>query len=144
MNIKKISLILLIALFFCFIVFKHYKAADKNYEEIFIIQVGAYKNYDNIIKVTKNLDNYLIYEEDNLYKIFIGLATDEEVFNKLTDTYAKDMKIFKKTLKITNKDFEKKLKEYDELIKITTKKENLNVIVKEELKLLKNILDKRK
>ena len=110
MNIKKISLILLIALFFCFIVFKHYKAADKNYEEIYIIQVGAYKNYDNIIKVTKNLDNYLIYEEDNLYKIFIGLSTNEEVFNKLTDTYAKEMKIFKKTLKITNKDFEKKTK----------------------------------
>lgn len=144
MNIKKFSLLLLIALFFGFIIFKKYKATDKNYEEIFILQVGAYKDYENVTKVTKNYENYIVYEEDGLYKLFIGVSTNNETYNKLINIYASNIKTFKKTLKITDKEFIRKLKEYDELIKVTNKKENLNIIIKEELKLLKNILDKTK
>ncbi len=140
MNLKKILLLLLIALFFGFIIFKHYKAEDKNYKEIYIVQVGAYKDYDNVAKITKYFENYIIYEEGGLYKVFIGLASSDDVYNKIINTYAKDLNVFKKVLKVTNQEFERKVNEYDELIKVTNKKDNLNIIIKEELKLLNKIL----
>jgi len=141
-NIKKIGLLLLVASTFAFFIFKHYKGATKEYEEIYIIQVGAYKNYDNVIKTTREYDNYIIYNEAGLYKIFIGVTNNNNIYEKLIKTYANGKSTFKKVLKITDDEFIKKIKNYDKVLSNTENKNNMNIIIKEELKLLERLLSK--
>ncbi len=81
MNTKKIIILLGISLLFSFIIFKKYSAEENNYKEYYILQVGAYNNYDNVIKNTKTLDNFMVYEDINMYKIFIGFTKDNSVKN---------------------------------------------------------------
>jgi hypothetical protein len=142
-NIKKIGLLIIVALFFSFIIFKKYKGSTENYYKFHIIQVGAYKNYDNVIKKTKEFENYIIYEEDNLYKIFIGVTTDIKTYDELVKTYSNGNNTFKKTIKTTDEKFIKTIKNYDEIIKNTKNKNESNLIIKEELKLLDKLLSKK-
>lgn len=144
MNNKKIVVLLAIALFFSFLIFNKYNAKENKTKEYFILQVGAYSNYDNVIKLTKNLENYIVYKEDNLYKIFIGITTDTNVYEKLVNIYAKDINVFKKVIKIKNEELENKILNFDKVLKTTDKKGNINIIIKEELKLLENFLNKNK
>lgn len=139
-NVKKIIIILLITLIFSIIIFKKYKATDKEYEELYIIQVGAFKNYDNVIKNTKNYENYTIIKENDLYKIFIGITFNDEIYNKLLDLYAKDINVFKKVLKVTDQNFINKIKDYDKVLKNTENKKSIDIIIKAELKELNNLL----
>lgn len=142
-NIKKITIFLSIPLLFSIIIYKTYKKEPVKYKELYIIQTGAYKNYDNVVKNTKNLNNYIVYNEDDLYKIFIGLTLEEEVFNKLQKYYGENHETYKKTINITDKEFIKKISEYDRVIKNSNNKNNLNIIIKEELKLLDKFLNKK-
>ena len=107
-----------------------------------ILQVGAYSNYDNVVKNTRELENYIVYEENNLYKIFIGITSDTEIYNKLVTTYASNLSTFKKTVKINNEEIENKINNFDKVIKNTDDKTNLNIIIKEELKILEKFLNK--
>lgn len=141
-NIKKILGIIGLSLLFSFTVFKAYQKEEK-YTPLYVIQIGAYKSYENVIKNTRTLENYLIIEEDDLYKIYIGITFSEEIYNKLVSTYGNESDIFKKTLKITNKDFIKKIQEYDKVILNTNNRNHLNLIIKEELKLFNNFLNKQ-
>lgn len=141
MNKKIIIGVVVISLIFSFFIFKKYKANENSYKTLYIIQVGAYKDYENVIKNTRNFDNYIVYEEDNLYKIFIGLTFDKNIYDKLINIYVKDDNSFRKEIKITNDDFIKNINTYDTLIKNTSDKERLNLIIKEEMKLLKDLLN---
>lgn len=142
-NIKKIGLLLLIALFFSFIIFKHYEGKTQTYYEFYIIQVGAYENYDNVIKKTKEFDNYIIYQENNLYKIFIGVTCNDKIYEELINTYSKNKTTYKKIIKTTDEELIKAIKNYDSIIKNTKNKNDLNIIIKEELKLLNKLLSKK-
>ena len=71
MNKKIILGVVIISLIFSIFIFKKYKASENSYKTLYVIQVGAYKDYENVIKNTRNFDNYIVYEENNLYKIFI-------------------------------------------------------------------------
>lgn len=138
--IKRIILVLLIALFFSFLIFKAYHADEKEYKEISILQAGAYKSYDNVIKNTRHFENFIVFKEDNLYKIFIAVSQNDEIFNKLKNLYASNIQTFKKTIKVNNKDFIKKIDNYDKIIKNTENKTNINIVTKESLKLLEKLL----
>lgn len=141
-NIKNIGLILIITLIFSLIIFKHYNAKETEYEELYILQIGAYKNYDNVIKNTLELENYIIYQEKDLYKIFIGITMDDEIFDKLKTIYADNITTFKKVIKTNDEKFIRNIKDYDELIKNTNDSKSLNLIIKEELKELNKLLNK--
>lgn len=142
-NIKGCAIILGIALLFSCIIYIKYKNNDKGTNEYYILQVGAYKNYDNVIKKTREYENYIIYEEDDLYKIFIGITKDNELYDKLSKIYANNSNTFKKVIKIRDEEFETKIKNYDKVINKTDDKTNLNIIIKEELKLLEKLLNKQ-
>lgn len=142
-NIKKIASIIGITLLFSFVIFKAYNAEEEKYRILYIIQIGAYKSYDNVIKNTRTLENYIIRKEGDLYKLYIGITFNEEVYNKLTSLYGEKHDIFKKTLKITDKEFIEKIEDYDKVILNTNKINNINIIIKEELKLFDNFLNKK-
>lgn len=142
MNIKKVVVLLVIALFFSFLIFKKYNAQEDSTNEYYILQVGAYSNYDNVIKYTKNLENYIIYEEENLYKIFIGITENIDTYNKLVNIYANNLNTFKKVIKIKNEEIKNKIMNFDKIINSTNDKAKLNLIIKEELKMLEKLLNK--
>lgn len=142
MNKKIILGVVIISLIFSIFIFKKYKASENSYKTLYVIQVGAYKDYENVIKNTRNFDNYIVYEENNLYKIFIGLTFDKNIYDKLINIYVKDNSSFQKEIKVTNDEFIKNINTYDTLIKNTNDKERLNLIIKEEMKLLNKLLKK--
>lgn len=142
-NIKKIASIIGITLLFSFVIFKAYNAEEEKYRVLYIIQIGAYKSYDNVIKNTRTLENYIIRKEGDLYKIYIAITFNEEVYNKLISLYGEKHDIFKKTLKITDKEFIEKIEDYDKVILNTNKTNNITIIIKEELKLFDNFLNKK-
>ena len=139
MNYKKIIIPIILSLCFFLLIYKNYKNKKVEYKEIYILQVGAYKSYDNVINKTKYLDNYIIYKENDLYKIFLGVSINNNTYNKLENFYNEDS-TFKKLIKISNEEYINNLKKYDTLINETNDKELLNTIIKKELRELEIIL----
>ena len=139
MNYKKIIIPIILSLCFFLLIYKNYKNKKVEYKEIYILQVGAYKSYDNVINKTKYLDNYIIYKENDLYKIFLGVSLNNNTYNKLENFYNEDS-TFKKVIKISNEEYINNLKKYDTLINETNDKELLNTIIKKELRELEIIL----
>ena len=105
-------------------------------EEIYLIQAGAYSNYDNMVSNTF-LSNYVYYEdEDGLYKSIIGLTEDYNNIEKIKSTYKDDVVIRKYYSK--DKELNKKIKEYDKKIKNTNDEKEIKQIISEMLSLYKD------
>lgn len=141
-NVKKIGLLLGISLIFSFIIFKKYEAKKTNYVKYYILQVGAYKDYDNVMKNASNFENFIIHKEDDLYKLFIGITGSETVYSKLVNSYANNINAYKKEVKVSDETFIQNMKDYDKALMNTIDKNNMNMIVKIELELLSNLLEK--
>lgn len=141
MNKKIMFLLISVSIFFvAFITIKYFENKC-SYVTYYILQEGAFKNYNGVIKTTRNYNNYVISKEDELYKIYIGVTLDKEVYNKLISMYSKTSSTYMKKVNINNKEFYNKVRTYDNLIKNSDNLKEVDLIVKEELKLLKKILD---
>lgn len=140
---KKILLILIIitCLFSCSI-FGLYKRKSVVKNKYYLLQVGAYKNYDSISKKTKEYENYLVLKEEDLYKLYIGVTKDKEVYRKLVNLYASTSSIYKKEITLSNQKFDDTLTKYDSLIKNSEDIKEINLVIKSELKFLEEILQK--
>ena len=141
MNKKIILILIALSLCFSFLMYKIYRKTENESTPIYLIQVGAYKDYNNLSEATKNYENYIVRKEEGLYKIFIGVTKDEEVLSKLLSIYLDGRDNYKKVLKITNEEFVQNLTIYDNIIKHTDNKENINLVVKSSLKELDKILN---
>lgn len=141
MNKKIMFLLISVSIFLvAFITIKYFENKC-SYVTYYILQEGAFKNYNGVIKTTRNYNNYVISKEDELYKIYIGVTLDKEVYNKLISMYSKTSSTYMKKVNINNKEFYNKVRTYDSLIKNSDNLKEVDLIVKEELKLLKKILD---
>lgn len=141
MNKKIIFLLISISIFLVSFITIKYFDNKCSYVTYYILQEGAFKNYNGVIKTTRNYNNYVISKEDELYKIYIGVTLDKEVYNKLISMYSKTSSTYMKKVNINNKEFYNKVRTYDNLIKNSDNLKEVDLIVKEELKLLKKILD---
>ena len=130
MNKKHLLIVILIASLFSFLIFKKYKSKNETIPSYYILQIGAYKNYDSVNKITKEYDNYIVKEEEELFKVFIGVTKSNGVQSNN----------FKKKIKIKDKDFSNKIDKYDELIKKLENKNEVDLIMKAQLKELDKIL----
>ena len=141
---KKILLILIIitCLFSCSI-FGLYKRKSVVKNKYYLLQVGAYKNYDSISKKTKEYENYLVLKEEDLYKLYIGVTKDKEVYRKLVNLYASTTSIYKKEITLSNQKFDDTLTKYDSLIKNSEDIKEINLVIKSELKFLEEMLAKK-
>ncbi len=141
MNKKIIFLLISISIFLVSFITIKYFENKCSYVTYYILQEGAFKNYNGVIKTTRNYNNYVISKEDELYKIYIGVTLDKDVYNKLISMYSKTSSTYMKKVNINNKEFYNKVRTYDNLIKNSDNLKEVDLIVKEELKLLKKILD---
>lgn len=141
MNKKIIFLLISVSIFLVSFITIKYFENKCSYVTYYILQEGAFKNYNGVIKTTRNYNNYVISKEDELYKIYIGVTLDKEVYNKLISMYSKTSSTYMKKVNINNKEFYNKVRTYDNLIKNSDNLKEVDLIVKEELKLLKKILD---
>jgi hypothetical protein len=117
------------------------KSVVKN--KYYLLQVGAYKNYDSISKKTKEYENYLVLKEEDLYKLYIGVTKDKEVYKKLVNLYANTSSIYKKEITLSNQKFDDTLTKYDSLIKNSEDIKEINLVIKSELKFLEEMLAKK-
>ena len=108
---------------------------DINKQTIYLVQAGAYSTYDNMVNSTL-MSNYVYYEDEGMYKSIIGVTEDYSNIEKIKNTY-------KETVYVTEYysldiELNKKIKEYDNKMKMTSNEEEIKKIVLEMLKLYKD------
>lgn len=143
MNKKFLLILIIITCLFSCSIFGLYKRKSVVKNKYYLLQVGAYKNYDSISKKTKEYENYLVLKEDDLYKLYIGVTKDKEVYKKLVNLYASTSSIYKKEITLSNQKFDDTLTKYDSLIKNSEDIKEINLVIKSELKLLEEMLAKK-
>lgn len=143
MNKKFLLILIIITCLFSCSIFGLYKRKSVVKNKYYLLQVGAYKNYDSISKKTKEYENYLVLKEEDLYKLYIGVTKDKEVYKKLVNLYANTSSIYKKEITLSNQKFDDTLTKYDSLIKNSEDIKEINLVIKSELKLLEEMLAKK-
>lgn len=143
MNKKFLLILIIITCLFSCSIFGLYKRKSVVKNKYYLLQVGAYKNYDSISKRTKEYENYLVLKEEDLYKLYIGVTKDKEVYKKLVNLYASTSSIYKKEITLSNQKFDDTLTKYDSLIKNSEDIKEINLVIKSELKLLEEMLAKK-
>lgn len=143
MNKKFLLIIIIITCLFSCSIFGLYKRKSVVKNKYYLLQVGAYKNYDSISKKTKEYENYLVLKEEDLYKLYIGVTKDKEVYKKLVNLYASTSSIYKKEITLSNQKFDDTLTKYDSLIKNSEDIKEINLVIKSELKFLEEMLAKK-
>ena len=128
MNKKALLIVMLMGIVFASFLLYKYKSKDKgivNTETVYLIQIGAYQNYENVVKVTKTLPNYVIIEEDGTAKIIVGITKDNNNLEKLKQNYEN---IYIREEQIDNKEFLDYLTKYDYLLNETNNSETIKEI----------------
>ena len=128
MNKKALLIVMLMGIVFASFLLYKYKNKDKgivNTETVYLIQIGAYQNYENVVKVTKTLPNYVIIEEDGTAKIIVGITKDNNNLEKLKQSYEN---IYIREEQIDNKEFLDYLTKYDYLLNETNNNETIKEI----------------
>lgn len=128
MNKKALLIVMLMGIVFASFLLYKYKSKDKgivNTETVYLIQIGAYQNYENVVKVTKTLPNYVIIEEDGTAKIIVGITKDNNNLEKLKQNYEN---IYIREEQIDNKEFLDYLTKYDYLLNETNNSETIEEI----------------
>ena len=143
MNKKFILILIIITCLFSCSIFGLYKRKSVVKNKYYLLQVGAYKDYDSISKKTKEYENYLVLKEEDLYKLYIGVTKDKEVYRKLVNLYASTSSIYKKEITLSNQKFDYTLTKYDSLIKNSEDIKEINLVIKSELKFLEEMLAKK-
>lgn len=107
-----------------------------NGKKVYLIQSGAYSNYDNMVKNTL-VNNYIYYQDDDgLYKSVIGITENKENIEKIKSTYKGNVIITE--YYSTDKKLNTKLDEYDLLLSKTTDTTAIKKIVLQMLELYKD------
>ena len=143
MNKKFLLILIIITCLFSCRIFGLYKRKSVVKNKYYLLQVGAYKDYDSISKKTKEYENYLVLKEEDLYKLYIGVTKDKEVYRKLVNLYASTSSIYKKEITLSNQKFDDTLTKYDSLIKNSEDIKEINLVIKSELKFLEEMLAKK-
>lgn len=143
MNKKFLLILIIITCLFSCSIFGLYKRKSVVKNKYYLLQVGAYKDYDSISKKTKEYENYLVLKEEDLYKLYIGVTKDKEVYKKLVNLYANTSSIYKKEITLSNQKFDDTLTKYDSLIKNSEDIKEINLVIKSELKFLEEMLAKK-
>lgn len=144
MNKRIFFVLILVSVVFSLVIFKIYKSKKESNCTYYLVQVGAFKSYDNLSTLSKKYENYIVREEDGLFKLFIGVTKSEEVYDKIIRMYSLTSSNYKKILRLNNKDFDRYITKLDELIKIASNQNETDTLVKEGLKELNKLLDNNK
>lgn len=111
-------------------------ATDLYGEKVYLIQAGAYSDYDNMVKNT-SLNNYIYYKDDDgLFKSIIGLTENKDNIEKIKNIYGKEVIITEYYSSDDN--LNNKIKELDKKMNKTDNKEEIQKTTLEILNLYKD------
>ena len=105
-------------------------------EKIYLIQAGAYSNYDNMVKNT-SLNNYIYYKDDDgLFKSIVGVTENKDNIEKIKNTYSNEVIVTE--YYSTDTELNQKINELDKKLNQTDTKEEIQKLVLEVLNLYKD------
>lgn len=105
-------------------------------KKIYLIQAGAYSDYDSMIDNTL-VNNYIYYEDkDGLYKAVIGITENYDNVSKIVSTYSGEVIVSE--YYSMDSELNKKIEEYDKKIKDLEDKNEVKAVVLEMLTLYKD------
>lgn len=123
------------------VVYKIYLGNDDlsyNQNLIYLIQSGAYSSYDNMRANTIG-NNYVYYQEDELYKTIIGITKNKDNIEKIKKIY--DGEVIINEYYTNDQILNNKIIEYDKKISKEENNDKIKEIVIEVLNLYKGEVD---
>ena len=99
---------------------------DKN---VYMLKYDTYKNKEDMLNNTSNLERYIYIEKDNKFYVYVAVAKTMDSINKLKNIYSDNLKVEKVNIK--NDGFIQNLDEYEKLLKSTNDTDSLKVIESE-------------
>lgn len=99
---------------------------DKN---VYMLKYDTYKNKEDMLNNTSNLERYIYIEKDNKFYVYVAVAKTMDSINKLKNIYSDNLKVEKVNIK--NDGFIQNLDEYEKLLKSTNDIDSLKVIESE-------------
>ena len=130
-----------IALIFSKMMFNSYESEKvmESMGNIYLLQYGSYVNKQVMNEMVKNLDDYVIYQNDNKYYVYLGAYINLETARKMQKIYyEKSIHTYIKNDFISNTDLISKLTDLDNEILEEDDNKKIIEINEEILKLLKN------
>ena len=104
----------------------HVIKLDKN---VYMLKYDTYKNKEDMLNNTSNLERYIYIEKDNKFYVYVAVAKTMDSINKLKNIYSDNLKVEKVNIK--NDGFIQNLDEYEKLLKSTNDIDSLKVIESE-------------
>ena len=93
---------------------------------VYAFQVGAFKDYDNAKNFINNIPSGIIVNEDNLYKIYVGIYKDIDLVNKMIVYFEnKDINIYLKSVKV-DKEFYNSVDSFEKILNNTEEEKIYN------------------
>ena len=91
--------------------------------DIFLMQYGVYSSEENMLTNTKKLKNYFYYKDNDGYHVLIGITKNENLKQKIVDSYGISENIYMKRVNVNNQEFLNLLNQYDDLVSTTDDKD---------------------
>ena len=92
-------------------------AISKTDNEVIIFQIGVYKDLENAINLTKKYPSSVIINEEELFRVYIGIAKDKEIIESYRNYYdSNNITYYEKKINI-NKKCLNEIEKYERMIK---------------------------
>lgn len=105
-------------------------------EKVYLIQIGAYSNYDNMVNNTF-VSNYIYYQDDDgLFKSILGITSDAFNVDKIKGLY--EGEVIVNEYYSNDIELNRKLGKYDELLGKLDDNEEIKEVVLKMLELYKD------
>ena len=132
---------IIMSVVFSFAIIKAYNALSTYKALCYFIQVGAYNNKENALNTAKRYNSSFIMEDNNLYKVFIGVSKSIDNYNKVVSLLDLDEIAYKKEMLINDKDLSMKLDLFDKVLSKVKNRDKLYEVLVEEANTLYKYYD---
>ena len=106
--------------------YENKKETNNNTYNSYLLQVGVYTDKHSLKQATKNLNDYIVKEENGKYYVYVGMTTSMENANKIKKAYEnKNIDLYIKEDNINNVEFISSLEQYDILLNGVSKDKDI-------------------
>ena len=106
--------------------YENNKETNNNTYNSYLLQVGVYTDKHSLKQATKNLNDYIVKEENGKYYVYVGMTTSKENANKIKKAYQnKNVDLYIKEDNINNVEFISSLEQYDVLLNGVSKDKDI-------------------
>ena len=113
-----------------------YKGIDTSFaitkldKDVTLFQAGVYKSLENAVLLSKKYDSSVIINDDDLFRVYIGIARDKEVIQAYKNYYdLNNINYYEKKEKLKTKCINE-IEKYERMIKTSFNSETYNNINK--------------